>query len=526
MTDELIGPIPLETPKPVPADAIDSDAPAIERPRHRARTRFFVAFLISLLAGLAVGAGALYAYDREYTGRVLPGVSVGGIDLSGLSPDAAAAKLHDAYDQFGEGQAVVVGGGFEMPIDYAKIDRRANVDQMVAEAMAVGRSGNLAERVILDARTAIRGRGPGSPRAVRRGPPRSIRPDLRRPAPDRPEDAAVVEKDGAFVVVEGTDGQVADRISPTEFLTAALARTDAPAEIRVELEVAAVEPRCHHRRSRGRPGRGQGARRGHPRGRRQGGLDDPRGHDPEVDHVLVGRERPLRADREPGHATASLTTLASEVEIKGKNASFTISGGNDHRRGPRQSGRAWTSRPPRPASVSSWRRAPPVRPIAPVEPALSVTAPNLTTEEAQAVVSKMKKISTWTTYFPITEKNGFGNNIWIPALDIDGYVVGPGEKFDFWNAVGPVTRDRGYRDGGAIINGKTEPQGALARRHLLVLDDAVQRRAPGRLRDGRPPQPLLLHRPLPDSASTRPCSRAAPARSRRCRGSTTPSTRS
>ena len=109
MTDELIGPIPLETPKPVPADAIDSDAPAIERPRHRARTRFFVAFLISLLAGLALGAGALYAYDREYTGRVLPGVSVGGIDLSGLSPDAAAAKLHDAYDHFGEGQAVVVG---------------------------------------------------------------------------------------------------------------------------------------------------------------------------------------------------------------------------------------------------------------------------------------------------------------------------------------------------------------------------------------------------------------------------------
>ena len=74
----------------------------------------------------------------------------------------------------------------------------------------------------------------------------------------------------------------------------------------------------------------------------------------------------------------------------------------------------------------------------------------------------MKKISQWTTYFPITEKNGFGANIWIPARLIDGYVVAPRGTFDFWDAVGPVTRAKGYKDGGAIINGRTEPQGALA----------------------------------------------------------------
>jgi vancomycin resistance protein YoaR len=101
-------------------------------------------------------------------------------------------------------------------------------------------------------------------------------------------------------------------------------------------------------------------------------------------------------------------------------------------------------------------------PSTPVKPAMTVTPPNLTTQEAQAVVSKMRKISSWTTYFFITERNHFGANIWIPALDIDGTVVGPGETFDFWKAVGPVTRAHGYGDGGAIINGKTEPQGALA----------------------------------------------------------------
>ena len=97
-----------------------------------------------------------------------------------------------------------------------------------------------------------------------------------------------------------------------------------------------------------------------------------------------------------------------------------------------------------------------------VEPPLEVTKPVLTTAEAEAARPKMKKISQWTTYFPITEKNGFGANIWIPARLINGYVVAPRATFDFWDAVGPVTRAKGYKDGGAIINGRTEPQGALA----------------------------------------------------------------
>ena len=74
----------------------------------------------------------------------------------------------------------------------------------------------------------------------------------------------------------------------------------------------------------------------------------------------------------------------------------------------------------------------------------------------------MRKISQWTTPFPISDRNGFGANIWIPARLIDGYVVAPRATFDFWDAVGPVTRAKGYKSGGAIINGRTEPQGALA----------------------------------------------------------------
>ena len=39
-----------------------------------------------------IGAGALYAYDQQYVGRVLPGVRVGSVDLSGLDARRRAAR--------------------------------------------------------------------------------------------------------------------------------------------------------------------------------------------------------------------------------------------------------------------------------------------------------------------------------------------------------------------------------------------------------------------------------------------------
>jgi hypothetical protein len=63
--------------------------PTPETRRSSVRLRFAVAFLVGLLAALGIGAGALYAYDQQYTGRVLPGVRIGAVDLSGLGPGEA-----------------------------------------------------------------------------------------------------------------------------------------------------------------------------------------------------------------------------------------------------------------------------------------------------------------------------------------------------------------------------------------------------------------------------------------------------
>jgi hypothetical protein len=73
----------------------------------------------------------------------------------------------------------------------------------------------------------------------------------------------------------------------------------------------------------------------------------------------------------------------------------------------------------------------------------------------------MQLVSRWTTYYVVNDGNGFGANISIPGRDIDGYNLAPGEWFSFWGSIGPVTVERGYHYGGAIINGRSVAGGAL-----------------------------------------------------------------
>jgi vancomycin resistance protein YoaR len=433
----------------------------LEMRRPRARVRFFVAFLISMLAALGLGASALYAFDRVYTGRILPGVTVGGIDVAGMTPDEATAVLGQAFASFGEGRAVLTSSKREMTIDYADIDRRPDLDGMVAEAMAVGRSGSTVERIVLDARTAIRGVDI-QPKVLfdDAALARYVRQWAAHLIVDA-QDAAVTSTKDGFVVVEGVDGQAADLQQPTAQLTAALARVDAPNEVRAALEPGPVEPEVTTAEAT----------------EAQAAADRIA-----IDVAIVeGKESwtiPAATVRtwltfeakagayqpvvQPAAVDAALEGIAKKVAQSPQNASFTVSGGAITGVTTARSGRALdvAQTSARVSDLLATRAANGAN--APVAPALTITAPALTTEEAKAAAPKMKKISTWTTYFPISERNHFGANIWIPAIDIDGYVVGPGEKFDFWNAVGPITRARGYGDGGAIINGKTEPQGALA----------------------------------------------------------------
>lgn len=427
------------------------------------RVRFAVAFVAGLVATLALGAGALYAFDQQYAGRVLPGIRIGTVDLSGLDPATATERLRAAYADLGDGELVLSGPDGSVTIDFDAIGRGPDVEAMVAEAMAIGRDGGAIERVIADARTAIRG-ATVNPRVTFDEDALADRLNaFAASLAVEPRDAAViVTEDTSFQIRYGANGRSADLETPLASALAAITSLDAPSRIEVTVPTVVVPPTVTTDEARAAKSLAD---------RITARIDFPLDDDPQAitdrrirDWITFGPT--ADGGYGPSLDTAELPgvvrNVAKKIDRDAVNASFTAKGGTITGVTKSKEGRTldvdlavaririlFADRIAGKASTGF------VAPITVIEPAL-------TTAEAEAAKPKMALVSEWKTYFPVSEKNGFGANIWIPARVIDGYVVAPGATFDFWEAVGPVTREKGYKDGGAIINGKTEPQGALA----------------------------------------------------------------
>jgi vancomycin resistance protein YoaR len=427
--------------------------------------RFGLAAGLGLVGAFLIAVGALLVYDQQYSGRILAGVHVGSVDLSGLTPDAARAELDRAYGSLADGRIVLASVEDRQVITYAEIGRGPDVDRLLDAALAVGRSGSPVERAITDARTAVRGvvldptvTIDGEALALRVA---AIAESLRI---DPVDSTIQVGPDGAFRMVSGKVGRQADPSPVIAALAGGIDRLDAPTEIRLDLDVSPLEP-------------------GVTAAEALEAMQAAERMTAEL-RLVVGEETfPIDAAELRGwvsfqtaadgsygpvmdtsRLTGLIEAIAAKVDREPLNAKFVTSEGKITAITPSIDGYKLDVA----ATVANVESMLAARRGGSngneLVPTLAVTPPALTTAQAEAFAPQMVKIpgGEWTTYFPIGEKNGFGANIWIPALEIDGYVVGPHETFDFWKAIGPVTRERGYRDGGAIINGRTEPQGALA----------------------------------------------------------------
>jgi lipoprotein-anchoring transpeptidase ErfK/SrfK len=109
------------------------------------RTR---AFVIAALVGVLVlvGAGAVYAYDRSNAEEIGKGVTVSGVDVSGLTPDQAAAKLRaEVLDPLSKPVVVRAHGKrFTLTPERAKV--AVDIDGSVREAVARSREGGILTR--------------------------------------------------------------------------------------------------------------------------------------------------------------------------------------------------------------------------------------------------------------------------------------------------------------------------------------------------------------------------------------------
>lgn len=436
-----------------------------ERPQRLRRIRILPRpFVLTTLAVLIVAVLAILAalaFDASYTSRVLPGVSVAGIDASGLTAEELTARLKavavtpEAIEIVTEGRSVTVAS--------ADLGRRVDVDGAVAAALAAGRvSGPLAD---LPERLGM----------LRDGRPIDLATSVDRSvlvawAAERakavrvtPEDARISATVDGWVATKARDGKVLDERALVAALEAALMNRTA-ATARIEVPITIVAPATDNLDADlaiAAAGRMIQPLKVYFRDDASWTIPTPTLR--AAIRFEEGDERPVPVfDTEaltetlsgfakdiarPANETLILKSKSGKAFgfVLGKNGRNVDIAATAGQIGDILDGRA-------DGTLTSAAAAPIV---------LSVLPPEVSAAEASASTHQVSLVGAWTTRFVSSERNGFGNNIRIPARLINGTVVGPGQVFDFWQAVGPVTFARGFRMGGIIENGRTNPTGAI-----------------------------------------------------------------
>ncbi len=446
--------------------AVSEQTLVTERSRRLARPgRRFLLFVLTVMLGIGAVVGGLVAFHERQAGRILPGVSAGGVDIGGLTPDEARAALESQLAALSAGSVRVRSNLGSTTIAFADVGRVPDIAAMVTEAAALGRGGTWFDETIAAVRTQLR------PESI----PLRLGYDHDRAAAaiagfvDRMAlnaiDASVVGGVSGFAVTIGVDGQRIDAATTMAALDAAMRDPSTRAGAVIEAPATTVSPTLTTAQA-------TAAQRAAVRV--AGLLKVSTGVNtweirpwrirPWISFGWVdGEYRPM-IDR--SKIPSALKTISKAVARPVRNAEFL----HDKR------GRIVGSMADRAgrklnvaASVDAIAKALEAR-IGVASPGtvklkVATVAPARTTEEAAKRAPLMVMVGGWTTHYTSSPHNGFSANISVPTRYINGTVVAPGATFEWWGAlggIGNVNFSTGYKLGGAIVGGHSVEGKALA----------------------------------------------------------------
>lgn len=435
---------------------------ALARPAGRP---FLLGFAATLALGVLGVAAASTAVALSSGERVLPGISVGGISVAGLDRETARERLVDELPPVDTGAAVVATEQLDQTITYADLGRAYDLDHMLDAAFGVGRGdGVLVDgfarlRALVQPQSVAVAVTPFEPTALERAARAVAATASTAPV------QAYVERT-TFAVHPATDGWGLDAAAVHDALAAAL-DTTSPDDVRVELAATPLPATVSTAEA-------DAAAADAVATARELALTIPGAAEDEATLTLDGdriapwlRFGPAEGTDYAVHVDAKLLAagvaqLAADVDRDPVDATFTVAGGGLGGVVASADGRTLDATASADALFALLRDRPAAPDTASMELVVDVTEPALTTADAEALLPQMRLVSSWTTNYVPGDGNGFGANISIGAWDLDGYNIAPGEWFSFWGGIGPVTLERGYKYGGAIINGRSVPNGALA----------------------------------------------------------------
>jgi vancomycin resistance protein YoaR len=424
--------------------------------------RRFFAFVIATGLGVALVAGGVAAYHQTLVDRILPGVSVAGVDVGGLGPGDARALLADRLRGLSEGGLSLRTGIGSTTIAFADVGRTADIDAMVADAYAVGHGGTWVDETVAGLRLRVQ------PEVV------SLRLNYDH---DRAAaavsaftakmalgaiDASVLETGPGFRVVPGVDGSRVDEAAAVAAVDRAMTDPATVTGANIAAPVVRVSPAISTESAQ-RAGDAAQLMSGDLR------LTSGKFHwlvrasrvRTWVTFVSTGDGYRPVVDRKA--IPAILGPMAKKVLKPVLNAEFLkdrsgriVGAKADH------AGRALDQVATADLIATAIEaRATGAKPAG-VELSLAAVLPKRTTKDVTQTAPLMSMVGSWTTRYQVSAHNGFGANISVPARRLNGTVVQPGHLFDFWGALGEVSFRTGYRLGGAIVGGHSVEGKALA----------------------------------------------------------------
>jgi vancomycin resistance protein YoaR len=400
--------------------------------------------LLAALLAVALVAGLFAADGFAAAGRVRRGVRVGGVDLSGLTPAAAAARLR-ATASPSEAQTVVLSAaGVTASIPRARAGLRLDVGASVAAALAVGRRGPL---------------DPDRPRSwfggvelpwhsrVLRGPldrqlaglDRRLGRRFREPALRFTPAAARVE------LVAGRPGRAVERPGAEAALRSVAA---APAGAVVRLAVAERPPTVGPAAAQAAAAQATALLAAPVRVTAPGGSAELQPSDLAALARARVRDGRLLLRLDAGALDRLLQRRAGFAYRPARDAGFRPDG-RRVRVVAAVAGRRVDPAKAAAAVLAAGREAGPARRTA--LPTVA-TRPELTTEEARRLGVR-ELVSTFTTSFNAGDVPRV-HNIGLIAAAVHGSLVRPGETFSMNQATGERTAAKGYRTAHVIRNGE------------------------------------------------------------------------
>ncbi|HEY7025953.1 MAG TPA: VanW family protein [Candidatus Limnocylindrales bacterium] len=429
--------------------------------RNAGYRRASFAFVLTFVAILLFMASFAIGYARVNQDKVLPGVSAGGVSLSGLTSDQAANKLAEALPSLAKGNLVIDINGASQSVPYSSFDRTYDTSFMVDQAMGVGRAPNFIQQIQEQLRVLFNGVDVSPQVSLDSQKLADQVAAIAQSAQKDPISASLSRVDGKYVVTPAQTGLSVDANGAVSDAIAAVNSTST-ADASISVHTATVPPVISTDQAQAAADTyervvGSGVSIAGAELSTQITADELRGWS-YLQEAPGGGAWQVVIERDPIRQFVS--DYASQTDVAPTNATFAFQSGSIAVV-PSKDGRAADVD----ATTDNIMAALQARvggetTPANVELALASVAPTFTTDDATAIQGKVTKIGEWTTNYVSGPLNGNGVNIQIPTSKINGYVVNPGELFDYLEVIGPITSPP-YTAGAAIIHGHTVEEGVL-----------------------------------------------------------------